>query len=169
MALLCRDVTLGWIRSKTVETETGCWEWQGRCGRDGYGRFRAGSQCHVGAHRAAWALANNAYLPKSVMVLHRCDNPPCCNPAHLFVGDAKLNAEDKIAKGRNRVGVGVRQHLAKLDPNRIVEIRRLGDLGVGPALIADRYGVCVGTVRAIVARATWRHVPEVEPILNFFT
>jgi hypothetical protein len=79
-----------------------CWEWIGSRHPDGYGRIGAGGK-HGGtiyAHRASWEIHGNK-IPNGLCVLHHCDNPPCVNPAHLFLGTQADNIKDKVAKGRN--------------------------------------------------------------------
>lgn len=78
---------------------TACWPWTGGRNRDGYGSFSIASR-YVGAHRYAVTLAG-AVLGAGDEVCHRCDNPPCCNPSHLFVGTHADNCRDTAAKGRN--------------------------------------------------------------------
>ena len=86
------------------DTVSGCWEWtsSGR-GHRGYGAFFThfpgeGRKCHA-AHRFSWSLSNGP-IPAGLWVLHKCDNPPCVNPSHLFLGDRKDNMLDCAAKGR---------------------------------------------------------------------
>lgn len=78
-----------------------CWPWVGGSLNEGYGCIRLGSSHGriVLAHRAAWAIANGP-IPDGLFVLHHCDNPPCCNPAHLFLGTHQDNMDDMVAKGR---------------------------------------------------------------------
>lgn len=75
-----------------------CWPWTGARDRYGYGMFKLGAHLRMGAHRIAYALGNGE--PGALHVLHRCDNPTCCNPGHLFPGDPASNAQDKVLKGR---------------------------------------------------------------------
>lgn len=75
-----------------------CWLWTRSRDKDGYGQVN-----HGRAHRATWALTFGA-IPASLCVLHRCDNPPCCNPAHLFLGTTADNMADKKAKQRQATG-----------------------------------------------------------------
>lgn len=89
------------LAGKLVAGPSGCLEFQGARVR-GYGRIRAGGKTLL-AHRVAWELAGNELSP-AVQVLHRCDNPPCCNPDHLFVGDDSANRIDMARKGRGRNG-----------------------------------------------------------------
>lgn len=79
-----------------------CWLWKGAHRDSGYGQFALFDHGNVpaSAHRIAYGLANTG-IPKGMHVLHRCDNPPCCNPAHLFAGTQKDNMADKKQKGRD--------------------------------------------------------------------
>jgi len=83
-----------------------CWPWAGPLDRKGYGViFHVGGQTgpNWSAHRAAWTLLVGP-IPAGMHVLHTCDNPPCCNPAHLFLGTNDDNVADMVAKGRQRSG-----------------------------------------------------------------
>lgn len=82
-------------------TKPGCIEWRRAKQHNGYGRTSDGAGRVVLAHRAAWALVNGP-VPPGLRVLHKCDNPPCVNPEHLFLGTSKENTADMIAKGRLR-------------------------------------------------------------------
>ena len=94
---------------KTEQTETGCIQWTGSKDKKGYGRY-SGASKEVLAHRLAYIM-HYGRIPDGLHVLHRCDNPSCCNPQHLFVGTNSDNVADKIAKGRS-----VRQ-FGKANPN----------------------------------------------------
>ena len=84
-------------QSKIEKSET-CWRWTGAKTPKGYGQIKLAGR-REGAHRVAWYLAHGEW-PGVQMVCHACDNPLCVNPDHLFLGDAKANAADKVAKGR---------------------------------------------------------------------
>lgn len=75
-----------------------CWTWIGSTDKDGYGHFDSNSKTIAG-HRASW-IVHNGEIPNRLHVLHRCDNPPCCNPAHLFLGTHSDNMADGARKGR---------------------------------------------------------------------
>jgi hypothetical protein len=79
-----------------------CWEYQGSRQRFGYGRLQVSGVRHL-THRLAYELVNGP-IPKGQEVLHRCDNPPCCNPSHLFLGSKADNCKDRAAKHRTASG-----------------------------------------------------------------
>jgi hypothetical protein len=88
-----------WSRVDRTAGESGCWLWSGSLGTGGYGL--CGHQKRVKrSHRIAWELTHGP-IPDGMVVCHRCDNPPCCNPAHLFLGTLADNVRDMVAKGRN--------------------------------------------------------------------
>lgn len=80
-----------------------CWPWIGAKRFFGYGAFNIGKKKAKGAHRVAWELTNGP-IPDGLQALHRCDNPPCVNPAHLFLGTPRDNMRDAQAKGRTMRG-----------------------------------------------------------------
>src|SRR5690606_35598865 len=80
-----------------VDMRGDCWVWTATRMSRGYGYFYANGKMR-GAHRVAWAIAHG-YFP-DVHVLHRCDNPPCVRPDHLFLGTQRDNMADMAAKGR---------------------------------------------------------------------
>lgn len=87
--------------SKVQKTDT-CWLWTGVIGAHGYGVF-GGKKTRGRAHRLMWERVNGP-IPDGLNVCHRCDNPPCVNPAHLFLGTVKDNAQDMMRKGRGACG-----------------------------------------------------------------
>jgi len=103
-----------------------CHEWRGHRIKWGYGGFKVGRQVRK-AHRVAYELANGP-IPEGALVLHSCDNPPCCNPAHLSLGSQVGNMADKRARGRN-VKRG-EEKLPRVDPDDPDSMPIPGDLNV---------------------------------------
>lgn len=118
-----------------------CWPWTGAKSNGGYGNV-AIRQRATGAHRVAWAIANGD--PGEAHVLHTCDNPPCVNPAHLFLGTSADNALDKARKGRTRGNPLGRK--PKLTDEQIRKIRTDQR---ECAVVATEYGVCKDTIYGI--------------------
>lgn len=165
-----------WTRVQENQ-ETGCWEWQGsRNVKSGYGYLTAYAvfgRLPQPCHRVAWILTFGE-IPDDLWVLHQCDNPPCVNPAHLFLGTVQDNATDKMAKGRHRYGVRYgEEHWthkcpervakrekhggAKLTATQVEEIRQLHrDTLLTEQEIADRYGISRPAVSAIITNRHWR-------------
>jgi hypothetical protein len=79
-----------------------CWEWQGGKSKDGYGYLHLAGQTKL-AHRVSYEL-HHGEIPKGLVICHKCDNPPCVNPKHLFIGTHLDNAVDRDKKGRGRGG-----------------------------------------------------------------
>lgn len=137
-------------------SETGCLEWTGGKLRAGYGRVRVGEKSHL-AHRVAFALANGP-IPSEQCVCHRCDNPSCCNPDHLFLGSQSENVTDMWKKGRAYDRTGSKNSSAKLTEDDVREIRRLKAEGAVQADLAKRFGVSTVAISLIVLRKKWVHV-----------
>lgn len=150
--------------SKLTPAANGCIEYTGQRDRKGYGRFWDGAE-KVLAHRHAWLTARKP-IPDGLFVCHKCDNPPCCNPNHLFLGTNLVNVRDAVEKGRPRGAQisprrGEANNRAKLTEAQVIEIRRrlrepryhgyLADL-------ASDFGVTRNAVASIRDGATWQHV-----------
>jgi hypothetical protein len=153
--------------------EDGCWEWTGtRETRMGYGEFvvdRGGPRYKTEmAHRVAFELTHGA---PSGFVLHRCDNPPCVRPEHLYDGTHQQNMDDRESRGRTFRGRPKPGHIcrgtehprAKLDEAAVREIRRRYSAGgVSQQALANEYGVAQTKVSSIVRGRSWKHVEEVK-------
>jgi len=132
-----------------------CWLWTGAVNNAGYGKFQLDGRT-LGAHKVAWQLANGP-VPDGMLVCHRCDNPPCCNPAHLFLGTAADNTQDMHQKGRYPVRRGMAHHGAKLTDGQVADIRqRLAATSAPYSLLAAEFGVGKSTIWRIARRLNWK-------------
>jgi hypothetical protein len=139
-----------------------CWPWKGGTISVGYGEFYVNEKCRTAyAHRIAYELTHGPILP-TLMVCHRCDNPPCVNPAHLFLGTHNDNMADMRAKGRGaegtRHGSRTQPHRRKLTAVEVQALRLARADGVPRLAVAKRFGVSPATVTRIATGKTWRHV-----------
>lgn len=127
-----------------------CWPWKPTQVTRGYGKFwdRGLKQRHA-AHRLAWMLTSGE-IPAGMLCCHRCDNPPCCNPAHIFLGTHLDNAADSVRKER---------HSAHLTAAQAIEARKLYAEYWSCERLGERFGVAVAIVRAVIDGKTWKHLP----------
>lgn len=135
-----------------------CWEWTGRRNEDGYGMFDFQNTGGY-AHRYMWKL-HNGEIPDGLVVCHKCDNPPCCNPSHLFLGTVQDNISDRDRKGRTAKHRGVDNGRAVLDENGARKIKRLRNLGHTYKDISAMMEVSVGCVNHILNGRHWAWVED---------
>ena len=145
------DVLLRLLRNVSLST-TGCWEWEGAKSVKGYGRIKFGGS-YWAAHRLM-AHIKIGDVGGSVTVCHRCDNPCCINPEHLFIGTQKQNIDDRDLKGRRNQARGERQGSAKLTEEQVKAIR------LDPrkqSVIAAEFGISRAHVGNLKANRAWKH------------
>jgi len=136
-----------------------CWEWQASLDTRGYGNFGVPRNDGTGryimqrAHRIAWEFTNGPLLGSSQHLCHTCDNRKCVNPAHLFVGNPKLNMQDCAAKGRFNDRNGENNPRAKLTVGDVLNIRASK---IPLAQLAQQYGVAKSVVGYAKRGITWR-------------
>jgi hypothetical protein len=141
-----------------------CWEWQGCLTGAGYGQIRDGGKA-LYAHRISWELSNGK-IPDGLCVCHKCDNPKCCNPGHLFLGTTKDNTRDMLRKGRGsppplHIGEGNPNH--KLTKKDVEEIREKRSLGITTYALGKEYGVTAANISQVAKNHTWKEVPYDMP------
>jgi hypothetical protein len=135
--------------------ETCCWEWQGAKIGKGYGQFQVRPHKCKNAHRWAWRLYVGRLLDED-RVCHKCDNPKCVNPNHLFVGTPVDNGQDMKAKGRSLFGE--RNAKAKLTESDVFRIHALSTEGRSTRQIAKVFKVSQAQISRIVRGARWENV-----------
>ena len=161
------DADYFWAKVEVSGPEE-CWLWTGER-RLGYGILGRPRVHRIYAHRASWVLANQQEIPAGMCVCHRCDNPLCINPAHLFLGTPSDNAKDMWNKGRGRAFPGADAYsrarkgedhpMAILSEADVKEIRRLSkEEGLKPKQLAAMFGVSQVTAWNIVTNRSWKHV-----------
>jgi hypothetical protein len=135
-----------------------CWPWLAYRKPAGYGQFTVRKGVFATASRVALALTLGRPLVRGEVACHACDNPPCCNPAHLFVGTQVDNSVDCIVKGRARRAQGEQQGAAKLvEADVLAILAEPAYYGVARAL-SRRYGVSESVIRRIRQRRLWAHL-----------
>jgi len=138
-----------------------CWLWLHGT-QKGYGAFWIPRLRRMErAHRIAWELTHRRVIPAGISVCHRCDNPLCCNPHHLFLGSHGDNMRDMHSKGRRRTDYGLKGSAnpqAKLTEEQVREIRELRAQGVSGIGLAKRFGVTNTKICQIHLRRCWKHI-----------
>lgn len=134
---------------QTIPDDDACMEWPRGVNRYGYGQLQTWDRTQERlVHRAAFKLVNGS-IPDGMMVLHKCDNPPCFRPSHLFPGDQVTNMRDCAAKKRTKRN-------CKLQPAQVETIRLLAARGARQAQLAAAFGVDQSTISMIVNFRLWK-------------
>lgn len=155
-----------------VKKTDGCWEWIGARTVEGYGNLLwRGS--YSKAHRVALALDGRP-LPPGMCALHKCDNPPCVRPDHLYVGTKQQNAIDRETRGRGvhlrgdahparrdkGSRAGTRNGRSKLNEAKVREIRERRKAGESAKVLGSEYGVSTTVIYHIEQRKLWAEVGD---------
>lgn len=140
-----------------INQSTGCWEWVKCRNWKGYGTKRNDGKAQF-AHRVVWEMFRGEISDNNLFVCHKCDNPPCVNINHLFLGTNSENLQDSIKKGRFHRATGERCHKARLKEKDISVIIRLRESGMTLEKIAELYSVRISTIHSVVIGKTWKSV-----------
>jgi hypothetical protein len=144
------------FNSRVIKKE-GCWGWSRYIDSNGYTIVNAGHGNPILGHRVSWMI-HNGPIPDGMFICHHCDNPTCTNPNHLFLGTPKDNMVDCIKKNRKNVSRGEAHYGCKLSDDKVLEIKRLVNLGYSQSKLANMFGVRPSTIQNIVDGRTWKHV-----------
>ena len=135
---------------------SGCWEWVGsKLGDHGYGGIWRNGRFAL-AHRVSFEI-HVGPIPAGGIICHRCDNPICVNPAHLYAGTTEDNVADRVARNRGFRAAGTRNGHARLTEAAVAEIRRRSATGVRQADLARAYGVSPALICMVVKGQRWTH------------
>lgn len=145
------------------EPNSGCWLWTGAGAKSKngiYGKARIAGKS-ISAHRISWMIYRGS-IPDGINVCHRCDNPSCVNPDHLFLGTQSDNMSDMHAKGRHKAvrPIGVRNKASKLTEEQVRSVKFGSLSALSASDVADRIGVSRGTIEFIRSGKTWGHIHE---------
>jgi hypothetical protein len=146
------------ILGKIEKKENGCWIWNGGKSGDGYGAIKVNGR-QISTHRQAFKeFIGEIY--QGLCVCHKCDQPLCCNPDHLFLGTPKENTKDSVKKCRARCAKqnGSQNHSTKLDETIVRQIKELFSKGYMVTDLHDLTGIPLKTLEGIKYNITWRHV-----------
>lgn len=150
-----KDAIRFWSKVDKSAGEDGCWEWAAFRDRFGYGKIRVQGRYTL-SHRLSAAMAGLDV--EGLCVCHRCDNPACVNPAHLFAGTQADNVRDMLEKGRGSKAKGRDNGQSKLTEENVVEIKARLKAGESQRSIAKGFSVSQMTVCDINTGKHWKHV-----------
>ncbi len=146
------------IMSRVTVAKDGCWLWMHKQTkhRHDYGRIKIAKGKVIMAHRAVYeSLAGK--IPKGKILCHKCDNPRCVNPDHIFIGTHLDNCHDCLSKGRRQAVKGEAHYAARLNSEQVLEIYR-DRSGNSQFVLAAKYGCSQRNISAIKRGVTWKHI-----------
>lgn len=144
-----------WAKVNKIEDENSCWEWIKVNRHDGYGSIFFRGRNRV-AHRVSWII-NIGEIPENMYVCHKCDNPACVRPSHLFLGTHQDNMDDMVKKGRSHLGEA--QGISKLTKEIVLKIRsEYIPRKVTMDYLAEKYNVTQGCIWSILRGKSWKHI-----------
>lgn len=140
-----------------VEKTNGCWNWMAVKNKGGYGFLKVNKKnCY--AHRFSWEL-HNGKIPKGICVLHKCDNRACVRLSHLFLGTYKDNTKDMLDKGRDNFPSGEKNGMAKVNENKVKEIRKIYAMGnIRQVMLGKLFGITQSNISRVVNKLIWKNI-----------
>lgn len=145
-----------WLKVKKLKKLNGCWIWKACRDKNGYGKMTVNTKDER-AHRFSWKI-HFGEIPEKYFVCHKCDNPSCVNPGHLFIGTARDNNRDMIIKKRNGDVRGEKYGASVLTREDVIEIRKWAASKIRHGIIAHNFGVKKTYISNIVQRKTWKDI-----------
>jgi len=146
------------ILTRVKFNENSCWEWQLGRVKFGYGKIKLSNpRRDYPVHRVTYMLWKTD--PKKMLVLHKCDNPPCCNPNHLFLGTYDTNNKDRAKKGRSRDQYGEKNNMSKLTSSEVLEILQMKGK-VKSNELSIKFNVNRRHIERIWKKELWNHLKE---------
>lgn len=144
------------FRSRFIPGDSdACWHWNGYVNPSGYGKITYKGRTYR-AHRLAWQFYHGRAIPDGMIVCHKCDNPACVNPRHLFLGTQGDNMQDKVQKGRQHRGET--HPRTTLTAQKVRRIRALRRQGMTYRRIGELVGASASNVEHVIRGDSWRHV-----------
>lgn len=144
-----------WKKINVTSNPDDCWNWGNYSKTRGYGRIGVAGKNRF-AHRISYEIAFGE-IPTGLLVCHRCDNPSCCNPNHLFLGTNGDNNADMMRKGRNAQPKGDQVKHSKLTSQQVRIIREVfAGGGISKAELARQYGVDRSHMCRILKGTNWK-------------
>lgn len=142
---------------RIIVKKDGCWDTKKKCFDSGYFSINTGKRKSILAHRVSWMIYKGP-IPDGLWVLHRCDNPRCTNPDHLFLGTPSDNMRDCINKNRKNPPFGSSHYNVLLNDDKVKDIRILIEQGYSQSNIGKKFNVSPSTIQNIADGKTWKHV-----------
>ena len=142
---------------KHKEKDLICWEWKKGKDKDRYGRVQINYKLQR-THRLSYREFVGK-IPEGKLVLHKCDNPPCCNPNHLFLGTKKDNSDDMKNKNRGKWLIGEKHGISKLNKKQVIQIRKYWKTGKYTQMkLGKIFNISRPQISNIINNKVWKHI-----------